>query len=349
MHHILYSNLYRGPIRKTTNSKAALKKKRKASHEKNRLRRKASANSPRYSMCSSIQDVMELYADSPPHISLFGFRNPLVPKQPFQKRIPSDVYETLYPITDTTPNERIGTIADTDHCAVKRRLFISPNSPKPPNSIASGNLYSENMKAWLEKCSEQHPLYSEDDDTTDTDIPEEEQYGFPLPTWLSSDGDEGPKLVKEKRVAKGCPVSKHKKMMVSRVNHDVIKQWLRDCSIKQAVGEGHVELDKQAIQPSTCQFSDAAEGVIKQMSPVMRYPLKRYIAELKKKEQEAITTARVYRDKWEDAIQKREEDVAEAKRKELSIHTYWRKNIAEQCTRGGKMVNLALHKKLSDI
>ena len=286
---------------------------------------------------------MELYANSPPpHISLFGFRNPLVPKQPFQKRIPSDVYETLYPATDTTPNEQIGTIANTNHCSVKRQLFVSEPSPKPPNSVASGN---QDMKAWLEKCAEQHPLYSEDDDAADSDIPEEEQYGFQLPAWLS-DSDGKPKLLKEKRAAKGCPVSEDKKMMVSRVNHDIIKQWLHDCSIKQAVGEGHVELDKQAIQPSTCQFSDAAEGVIKQMSPVMSYPLKRYIAELKKKEQEAITTARVYRDKWEDAIQKRQEDVTEARRKELSINTYWRKNIAEQCTRGGKMVNLALHKKI---
>ena len=119
-------------------------------------------------------------------------------------------------------------------------------------------------------------LYSEDDEeTTDSDIPEEEQ----LPAWLSSDGDGRPRLVKEKRVAKGCPVSERKKMMVSCVNHEINKQWLHDCSIKQAVGEGHVDLDKQAIQSSTCQFGDAAEEVIKQMSPVMRYPLKRYIAE----------------------------------------------------------------------
>ena len=118
-------------------------------------------------------------------------------------------------------------------------------------------------------------LYSEDDEeTTNSDIPEEEQ----LPAWLS-DGDGRPRLVKEKRVAKGCPVSERKKMMVSCVNHEINKQWLHDCSIKQAVGEGYVDLDKQAIQSSTCQFGDAAEEVIKQISPVMRYPLKRYIAE----------------------------------------------------------------------
>ena len=82
---------------------------------------------------------------------------------------------------------------------------------------------------------------------------------------------------------------------------------------------------------------------MEKLSPVERYPLNRYIGELKGKEKEAITTACINRDKWEEAITSHENDIATLRKKELSMRTFWRKNIAEQCTHGGKIHNLTLH------
>ena len=42
------------------------------------------------------------------------------------------------------------------------------------------------------------------------------------------------------------------------------------------------------------------------ISPVKRYPLQQYIQELKVNEKQAITTARIFRDKWEESVERRD-------------------------------------------
>ena len=66
---------------------------------------------------------------------------------------------------------------------------------------------------------------------------------------------------------------------------------------------------------------------------------------MKGKEKEAITTTRIYRVKWEfkEAINPHENAIATLRNKELPLGTFWWKKIAEQCLRGGKIFNFALH------
>ena len=73
-----------------------------------------------------------------------------------------------------------------------------------------------------------------------------------------------------------------------------------------------------------------------------QYPIVQYIKDLHQKEIEAIQTARIYRNKFEREECKAKEAAASAAKKQLSSVAFWRNNIAEQCSRGGKMVHLAL-------
>ena len=137
-------------------------------------------------------------------------------------------------------------------------------------------------------------------------------------------------------------------MDVAQDNHAKVRQWMKDNEVKRKVGNGNIPSDKRAIQSSVddCEFRDKASVILGGLEPVICYPVQKYIDELKKKEELAIQVARSYRDKWEEEITERHHDQIVAKQNELNIRTFWHKNIAEQCMRGGKMVNLSLSKKI---
>ena len=300
-----------------------------------------------------MQDIMGQYSGvvTPPCISTFP--NPYVPKPTFVSKIPPDVYKEAFP-TDQTPNQEILSNDNANKSiAAKRCLFTSQPNDNINESIPAKSCLSisqpeastnpdQNVTTWLAGLES---LYDDDQETSISSIPEEEQYGFKLPSWLSNNG---PRLVKERRKASGVPLTEEEKLDIGRDNHAIVRKWLEDCNIEHSVGGGDEKLDHQAIvsqSSNNCTFSKVAEEVLEKLSPVQRYALQRYIKELKDKEKEAITTARIYRDKWEEATTSVEDGIAAARKRELSLRTYWRKNIAEQSTRGGKMVNLALRVK----
>ena len=334
----------------TVFSKENLQKKRRVLRIQSRHRRQAYRASSNNSITSSMEDIMGLYSGvvTPPRISMFP--DPYVPKPNFLTKIPPTIYKEAFK-TEQTPDPDVNHDDSNKPTTAKRRLFPSqPQTGTTGNQQAGTNQslvnastnQAQHIATWLAGLE---PLYDHEIDTDGSvsSIPEEEQYGFRLPSWLN---DSGPKLVKGKRRISGVPLSEQEKLNISRDNHTIVRRWLQDCSIERSVGKGHVDLSHQAIvaqSSNNCTFSKTAEEVLEKLSPVEQYPLKRYIGELKGKEKEAITTARIYRDKWEEAITSHENAIATLRKKDLSMRTFWRKNIAEQCTRGGKILNLALH------
>ena len=287
------------------------------------------------------------------HIPRFGNCNPFMITHSFQNRIPPEVYQD-FKIKRKTPAKTnilevqqtpdastilqqtpdASTIKVTSASTAKRRLFNDPADSEPQPSAK--------VTEWLSKQGAVHYPEQPESTCTDSSMPEEEKYGFKLPSWLCTDS--APKLIRQHRHLSGCPLVEEEKMAVARDNHEIVRRWLKDCSIEKKVGSGHVDVDHQAIQASAkdCKFRAHAEEIIKSIHPVGRYPVEQYIKELAKKEEQAITTARIFRDKWEESVEERMQDAALVNKKILAMRTYWRKNIAEQCSRGGKMVNLAL-------
>ena len=283
--------------------------------------------------------------DHHPNMARFGLRDPYHPTEPFLQRLQCELQKCSpvdqkysqtggIPISSQqTPDPAI-LCQEAPVIQVRRQLFAS----SPP--LHNEDPTTDKVKTWLEKCKDNNSLHDSTEQASQS-TEECEKYGFRLPSWLPVD-DTGPKLVKNPRNA----IFKDSNG-ISRDNHEIIKKWLQDCAVKRAVGDGHMEEDKQAIQPShkTCKFADSAGQVIDNLSPIQRYPLQKYIGELQRKEEEAIATARMYRDKWEEANVRTMEVSLEAKKKELNINTFWRKNIAEQCVRGGKMLSMTLSSK----
>ena len=336
-------------------SSGSLQSRRKAAREKNRLKRRAMQCAHlEDSSCSSAAAMMNKYrtTDPQPNMARFGFRDPCRPTEPFLQRLQCELqkYSPItvklmtggIPISQHVPISSQQTpdpamlCQETPATQVRRQLFTS----SPPLHNEDPLRTTDKVKSWLEKCKDNNSLYDSPDQASQS-TEECEKYGFPLPSWLPVD-DTGPKLVKNSQ----NDIFKDSNG-VSKDNHAIIKKWLQDCAVKRAVGDGQMEEDKQAIQPShkTCKFADSAGQVIDNLPPVQRYPLQKYIGELQRKEEEAIATARMYRDKWEEANVRAMEVSVEAKKKELNINTFWRKNIAEQCVRGGKILNMSLSSK----
>ena len=282
-----------------------------------------------------------------PQLPVYVHTHPSIPKENFLRKIPSSVYKN-FTIERTPTLVRESTVL----CNTKPQTLI-PDSAAPDSVrrclFTSEDCEIENTAAkvttWL---AGQQTMYDSDeqDKMTEFSTPEVEKFGFELPKWLK--GKSAPKLVSQHRRASGCPLSAQERMDIARDNHTKVRQWLQDNDIKRKVGHGHIPSENQAIQSSVddCEFRDKAYKILESLNAVSRYPVKKYIDELKKKEELAIQMTRVYRDKWEEEIAERQNDAIVAKKHELNIRTFWRKNIAEQCTRGGKMLNLSLSKKV---
>lgn len=174
------------------------------------------------------------------------------------------------------------------------------------------------------------------------------EYGMVLSSRIL--GPNGPKLVKRNLDAheecmREFPHLELKEMEErSRANHEIVSEWLKKAEIANEVGKGKESISRQAIQPQgkRSSFREPAEKMLDSLTAMQRYPIERYIEDLHQNEDQAVQTARIYRNKFEHEECKAKMAEESAARKQLSCLTFWRNNIAEQSCRGGKMVNLAL-------
>ena len=285
----------------------------------------------------------------------------LSPQQTFLKRIPNAAYKdlhkslnvtTIHPMAvtsstdiDQTPTEAENTItADlsaNEHLTVRRQLFVEESTGDLSGLSQQQN--GEKVTEWL--LSHNKAQCWDKESTSSTTLPNEERYGFCLPPWLQS--DDAPKLVSEKRPTTGIPVTEEKRMAVARDNHDIVRRWLMDCRIRECVGSGREELQHQAIQASAdkCEFRQEAEQILSTMPTIKRYAVDKYIDELKLKEKQAVTTARIFRNKLEDSEKARTDEQQEANEELLRVRTFWRKAHSRTMFQGWENVTLVYHEE----
>jgi hypothetical protein len=301
----------------------------------------------------------QIIANASDLVSPFG--NPFSLKLSFLNKVPSQAYENFTIRNESSIEKQQSRLMYVNRTpqnfttaypsclpSAKRRLFCSESEEVPQVDLQMSNSIEnqpavEKVSTWL---SDKQLLHDQDDDqSTVSSMPEEEKCGFKLPQWLTTES--APRLVRAQRNFFGCKLTEEERMAVARDNHRIVQQWLHDGEVKRMVGNGHVDVAHQAIRTTAqhCKFAKQAEEVIESINPAKRYPLEKYINELKGKEEEAITTAKIFRDRWEESEKDRDQDRAVAKRNNLSICTFWRRNIAEQCTRGGKILSLAMQQK----
>ena len=172
---------------------------------------------------------MGLYSGvvTPPRISMFP--DPYVPKPSFLTKIPPTIYKEAFK-TEQTPDPDANHDNSNKSTTAKRCLF-----PSQPQTSIKGNQQAgtnqslaqqtstnqgQHIAAWLAGLE---PLYDREIDTDESvsSIPEEEQYGFRLPSWLN---DSEPRLVKGKRRVSGIPLSEQEKLRISRDNHTIVRK-----------------------------------------------------------------------------------------------------------------------------
>ena len=276
--------------------------------------------------------------------------NPFSFKNSIESRIPSEAYDAFVPTTipgpgpsktdvqnEGTPESGCGDVALKSSTTAKRCLFPCIETPG-----SEFNSPDDKVAEWMSRID---PLHGSDleYDNASTVVADEEKFGFTLPSWLRT--ETAPKLVKEDRLLPGIPISEDRRQFISKCNHEVVSQWLRDCAVAEKVGSGTEAPERKAIvSAKESKFQSNAEQMLKSMNALNRYPICQYIEELKAREREAVTTARIFRDKFEKSEENRAKDVLQKNRDILKVRTFWRKNIAEQCCRGGKMVNLSISK-----
>ena len=192
-------------------------------------------------------------------------------------------------------------------------------------------------------------------------IPEEDKmvkmYGMVIPDRFHPDhcsSKNGPKLIKRKPGSDDddFPYLTQRSIAdYAKANHLIIKQWMNQAEAAKLSGKGKEKTCYQAIQtqPQDKTFEEVTSNIVQSLPPAKRYPLQRYIKILKTKEEKAVRTARIFRNKSENAEYKLQVVKAAAASKERSIRAFWRNNVSEQCTRGGRMLNLSLNSKQKHI
>ena len=181
------------------------------------------------------------------------------------------------------------------------------------------------MIEWLLNHNKAQCWDKESTSCSSTTLSDEEKYGFCLPPLLQS--DDAPKLVTEKRPTTGIPVIEEKRMAVAHDNHEIVRQWLIDCRIREHVGSGREKLQHQAIHATAdkCEFRQQAEHILNTMPTIERYAVDKYIDELNLKEKQAVTTAHIFRNMLEDSEKARTDERQGANEELLRVCTFWRK------------------------
>ena len=320
---------------------------------------------------SLVQFIPALLA-KPKYVPRSHMWNPFSLKNSLEYKVPSTAYEVFAPVINSqneeTPNpgssaavipiKSSTTVIDSQNeetpnpgsstvvipvkssTTVRRRLFEKPSINERTSSESV-----DQVAKWVSMTD---PLQDSESECGDNSTAVgEEKYGFPLPSWLQDES--APKLATEHRCLPSIPVTKEKRMAVAKDNHQIVSQWLRDCAVAKRVGSGsEVPLAKAIQRAGKSAFENQAKVVLDSLNSLHRYPIGQYINELKAKETEAITTARMFRDKYEESERERTRDALQKKDEILGIRTFWRKNVAEQGSRGGRMVNLSLNKVSGD-
>ena len=214
---------------------------------------------------------------------------------------------------------------------VQRKLF----------SDGQPNCTIDNVASVIGSDNSKHANTTEEDEMVKV-------YGMVLPSYLL--GPDGPQLVKHNLAASSYtasefPILEQQEMEeCARANHELVSAWLQKAEIAKAVGTGKESMSRQAIQVQSKQssFLEPANKMLQSLPEMECYPIQRCIEDLQQSEAQAMQTTRMYCNKFEqEKCMKKVAAVAAAK-KQLSSLTFWRNNIAEQCSCGGKMVNLTL-------
>ena len=220
----------------------------------------------------------------------------------------------------------------------RTRLIFNGQSCTPPNQDNFGTYHTSVRR----KLFPVHSRKSEES-ICDLCVAEKdavEDYGMLIPDYIQ---DNGPRLVKFK-YHELCNVEKERRV-IANANHAIISQWLRQAAIAEAVGSGKEKQSTQALQSQEkADFKDGANKVMSSLASIQRYPIDRYIEDICRKEKQAVEAARMYRNKFEEEQLKGKKAASAAAKQLLSVRTFWRNNIAEQCSRGGQMLNLSLKK-----
>lgn len=97
-------------------------------------------------------------------------------------------------------------------------------------------------------------------------------------------------------------------------------------------------------------MEEPAEELIKsKLKPVERYAMKRYIMELKQREVHAVSTLRIYRDKFEKCQLWQKKKAVEEHIRQQEQREYYCDSIQEGRTRAGLILRIAKNGKMSII
>lgn len=123
-----------------------------------------------------------------------------------------------------------------------------------------------------------------------------------------------------------------------------MKLWAEKRERESKFGYGCEAEYHHAINPvaKQCEFEKVSREIFeRKLGPVERVAINAYIKELKEREANAVTSARIYRDKMEKCQLQQKRKAAEGLFRQQEIREYYRNSIQEGRTRAGLMIRKA--------
>ena len=129
-------------------------------------------------------------------------------------------------------------------------------------------------------------------------------------------------------------------------NEHIVRQWAIQKAKNSILGKGydHILNSKIVSTADSCEFETPAQSIVSKLPPIEQICVNKFILELKDKEKEAITKARLFRNRCEDLILSAKRAEQNAMLREYRVREFWRNNVQEGRTRGGRMLRESLKK-----
>ncbi len=125
----------------------------------------------------------------------------------------------------------------------------------------------------------------------------------------------------------------------------------RDAYLKQ-IEEQYQSVETQSYEPDSdvlllpmAPTTSEEPSLADQVTGINRVEVERIIIRLEKEKAQAQFSARIYRDLAEKTKQEKRELSNKLNKRVETVRDFWRNNICEGKTRGGRMVRAALSKK----
>ena len=129
-----------------------------------------------------------------------------------------------------------------------------------------------------------------------------------------------------------------------KANEHVMRQWAIQKTKNSILGKGYDQFLNSKIVSTAdcCEFANSAQCIVSKLPSIEQIYINKP-SKLKHKK-EAITKAKIYRNRCEDLILLAKRAVQNALLREYRVREFWRNSVQEGVTRGGPILRESLKK-----